>query len=285
MNKVDVHSFFDEATKSVSYIVIDQASKQAAVIDPVLDFNPETGALGTEKVDEIIDFLDDNNLDLEWILETHIHADHITAAQYLREQRGGQIGISEHVVKVQSTYRKTFQPSEQMSCDGSEFDYLFQDDEVIFLGHIEMEVIGTPGHSPACVSYKIEDALFVGDVLAMPDKGTSRTDYPCSSAKAMYQSIQKIFSLSDSTRIFVGHAKKTSERENVSWETTVLQEKRDNIHLKHKPSEAEFVHLRRQLDQGLTKSPSMPAFMLVNIQAGRLPKIESDGIRYLKFHA
>jgi glyoxylase-like metal-dependent hydrolase (beta-lactamase superfamily II) len=281
MNKVDVHSFFDEVTKSISYVVIDQATKQAAVIDPVLDFNPETGALGTEKVDEIIEFLDDNNLDLEWILETHIHADHITAAQYLKELRGGQVGASEHVVKVQSTYRKTFQPLDQMLCDGSEFDYLFQDDEVIFLGHLEMEVIGTPGHTPACVSYKIGDSLFVGDALAMPDKGTSRTDYPCSSAKAMYQSIQKILSFSDSTRIFVGHGDKLYDHESFPWETTVLQEKRDNIHLKNEPSEADFVRLREGLDKRLTESPLMPSFMLINIKAGCLPNTD-DGVRDLK---
>ena len=272
MNKVAVQAFFDELTKTVSYVLVDEASKQAAVIDPVLEFDPVTKALGTTHADEIIVFLDNNNLQLEWILETYSHSDHITAASYLKEQRGGKIGISEHITKVQHTFKKAFN-FDDMPCDGSEFDYLFQDGEVIYLGHIEMEVIACPGHTPACSCYRIEDALFVGQSLLMPDVGVARTDFPCSSAKALYQSLQRILLLPDSTRIFVGYDSKPSTRINDEWETTIFQEKRDNIHLKDCLKEAEFIGLRERLDKNLPSYDSLLPSISVNIRAGRYCQI------------
>jgi len=269
MNKVEVQAFFDEVTKSVSYVLSDEASKQAAVIDPTLDFDPKTRSLGTDHADQIIAFLDDNNLQLEWILETYSHSEHITAASYLKEQRGGEIGVSEHITKVQHTFKKAFNFDDDMPCDGREFDYLFQDGEVINLGHIEMEVIACPGHTPASASYKIQDAVFVGNSLLMPDVGVARTDFPCSSAKSLYQSIQRILSLPGSTRVFVGCDSKPSARKSYEWETTVLQEKRHNIHLKDCRKEVEFVCLRERLDKELPSYDIVLPLINVNIRAGR----------------
>lgn len=270
MNKIDIHAFFNEPTNSITYVLVDQASKQAAVIDPVFDHKLNEKSLGVAHIDKVIGFLDRNNLHLEWILETYAHTGNITAAQYLKAQRGGQIGISEHITKVQHSFQKAFNLDESMACDGSQYDYLFQDGEVIFLGHVEMEVIATPGHTPACLSYKIEDALFVGNTLLMPDVGTARTDFPCSSAKALYQSIQRILSLPDSTRIFVGYDHKPTTRKNYAWETSVLQEKRDNLHFKSGFSETGFIFLREQLDKVLPSYEPFITSIKANLEAGRL---------------
>lgn len=281
MNKLDVRPFFDKETKSLTYVVTDRASKQVAIIDSVLDFDPNTRQLSSGNADKIIKFIDDNNLHLEWILETHAHSDHISAARYLKEKRGGQIGIGEHIDKVQRDYKRAFNLNMDMRCDGSEFDYLFQDGEIIYLGHIEMEVINTPGHSPAGVSYKIEDALFVGNALLMPDFGTDRTDLPSGSAKCLYQSIQRILSLPDTTRIFIGHDNNHLCRDERFWETSVFQEKRDNIHLKNETKEEEFIRNRFLCD--LRSPPLRLLFPSVqmNLRAGRLPDKECNGSSYL----
>ena len=257
MNKLDVRPFFDKETKSLTYVVIDRASKQVAIIDSVLDFDPNTRQLSSGNADKIIKFIDDNNLHLEWILETHAHSDHISAARYLKEKRGGQIGIGEHINKVQRDYKRAFNLN------------------------IEMEVINTPGHSPAGVSYKIEDALFVGNALLMPDFGTDRTDLPSGSAKCLYQSIQRILSLPDTTRIFIGHDDKHLCRDERFWETSVFQEKRDNIHLKNGTKEEEFIRNRFLCD--LRSPPLRLLFPSVqmNLRAGRLPDKECNGSSYL----
>ena len=282
MTRIDICPFFDEFTNTVTYVVTDRASKQTAIIDPVLDFDPNTGTLTSSSADQLIAFLDDNNLQLEWILETHAHADHITASNYLKEKRGGQIGIGEHIKKVQCTFNKTFNLTGELPCDGSQFDHLFEDGEVIYLGHIEIEVMHTPGHTPACVCYKVEDAIFVGDTLFMPDFGTARTDFPCGSAKSLYQSIQRILSLPDSTRIFVGHDYKAPNRDVYAWETSVLQEKHDNIHIKSGVAEDEFVRMRNTRDASLPVPRLLLPAIQVNIRAGQLPAQESNGKRYLK---
>jgi len=282
MTKLTVCPFFDENTNTVTYVVTDTATKQTAVIDPVLDFNPSSGELSSISADKIIAFIDENDLKLEWILETHVHADHITAAQYFKSKRGGQIGIGEHIKKVQDTFKKTFNLNGELPCDGSQFDYLFEDGEVIYLGHLEIEVMHTPGHTPACVSYKIEDAIFVGDTLFMPDFGTARTDFPNGSAKTLFDSIQRILALPDSTRIFVGHDYKSSSRDTFAWETTVFEEKRDNIHVGGGTSLENFVALRRYRDASLDVPRLLLPSIQLNIRAGHLPESESNGTAYLK---
>lgn len=282
MNKLNIQSFFDNATNTVTYVISDLASKQAAVIDPVLDFDPNAGKLNAQSADKIIAFLDDNNLSLEWILETHAHADHITASSYLKEKRGGQIGIGEHIKKVQSTFKKTFNLNGDLPCDGSQFDHLFEDGEMIKLGHLSIEVMHTPGHTPACVSYKVEDAIFVGDTLFMPDYGTARADFPNGSAKTLYQSIQRILALPDSTRIFVGHDYLSEKRDSYQWETSVLQEKCHNIHLGKGVSEQDFVERRNTRDASLPVPRLLLPAIQINIRAGHLPTEESNGVSYLK---
>lgn len=282
MNKLNIQSFFDNATNTITYVISDLASKQAAVIDPVLDFDPNAGTLSAQSADTIITFLDDHNLSLEWILETHAHADHITASHYLKEKRGGQIGIGEHIKKVQSTFKKTFNLNGDLPCDGSQFDHLFEDGEMIKLGHLSIEVMHTPGHTPACVSYKVEDAIFVGDTLFMPDYGTARADFPSGSARTLYQSIQRILSLPDSTRIFVGHDYLNEKRDVYQWETSVLQEKCHNIHLRNGTSEQDFVELRNTRDAKLPVPRLLLPAIQINIRAGHLPTEESNGVSYLK---
>lgn len=282
MNKLNIQSFFDNATNTITYVISDLASRQAAVIDPVLDFDPNAGTLSAQSADTIITFLDDHNLSLEWILETHAHADHITASHYLKEKRGGQIGIGEHIKKVQSTFKKTFNLNGDLPCDGSQFDHLFEDGEMIKLGHLSIEVMHTPGHTPACVSYKVEDAIFVGDTLFMPDYGTARADFPSGSARTLYQSIQRILSLPDSTRIFVGHDYLNEKRDVYQWETSVLQEKCHNIHLRNGTSEQDFVDLRNTRDASLPVPRLLLPAIQINIRAGHLPKEESNGVSYLK---
>ncbi len=282
MNKLSIQSFFDDNTQTVTYVVADKATCSAAVIDPVLDFDPTSSKLSSASADKVIAFLDDNNLRLEWILETHAHADHITAASYIKEKRGGKIGVGEHIKKVQATFKKTFNLNEELPSDGSQFDFLFEDGEIISLGHLDIQVMHTPGHTPACVSYIIEDAVFVGDTIFMPDFGTARADFPMGSAKTLYQSIQKILSLPEQTRIFVGHDYKSPTRDEYAWETTVLQEKRNNIHVKLGTSLSEFVNLRELRDANLPVPKLLLPSIQLNIRAGNLPVAEENGVSYLK---
>lgn len=282
MNKLDIQPFFDTNTNTVTYIVTDLATSQTAVIDPVLDFDPNSGKLSSSSADNIIAYLDKNNLNLEWILETHAHADHITAASYLKEKRGGLIGISKHITKVQSTFQKLFNLREELACHGEQFDCLFDDDETLLLGHLTIQVMHTPGHTPACACYKIEDATFVGDTIFMPDFGSARTDFPGGSARALYYSIQKILSLPNSTRIFVGHDYKSETRNEYAWETTVFLEKSNNIHIKKGVSEDQFVHMRDTKDSNLPVPRLLLPAIQLNIHAGLLPQQEENGIRYLK---
>lgn len=282
MKNIDITPFFEPITNTVTYLVADLATNQAAVIDPVLDFDPSSGKLTSSSADKIIAYLDKNNLNLEWILETHAHADHITASNYLREKRGGETGIGTHIKKVQSTFKKIFNLNDDMSCEGEQFDYLFEDGEIIKLGHLEIQVIHTPGHTPACVSYKIGDAVFVGDTLFMPDYGTARTDFPNGSAKTLYQSIQRILALPENTRIFVGHDYKSDTRDEYAWETTVIEEKNHNVHIRKNVTEAEFVNMRNTRDATLPIPRLLLPAIQLNIQAGQLPQAESNGVRYLK---
>jgi glyoxylase-like metal-dependent hydrolase (beta-lactamase superfamily II) len=282
MNKLIVAPFFDEQTCTITYVLTDKATSQTAVIDPVLDYDASAGKLSSKGIDAIIDYIDQNNFRLEWILETHAHADHVTAAAYLKQKRGGQIGIGEHIKIVQSTFKSLFNFDEEMLCDGSQFDCLFEDGELLTLGHLAIEVIHTPGHTPACVSYLIEDAVFVGDTIFMPDFGSARTDFPNGSAKALYQSIQKLLALPDQTRMFVGHDYKSSSRDVYAWETNVLEQKHHNIHVKKGVSEIQFITMRNTRDESLPAPKLLIPAIQLNIRGGQMPPKEENGKRYLK---
>ncbi|MFQ3249365.1 MAG: glyoxylase-like metal-dependent hydrolase (beta-lactamase superfamily II) [Glaciecola sp.] len=282
MSKLNIQSFFDQATQTVTYVVTDKATCSTAIIDSVLDFEPSSGKLTSESADKVIAFLDENELRLEWILETHAHADHITASSYIKGKRGGQIGIGEHIKTVQGAFKKIFNLHSELPTDGSQFDFLFEDGEIISLGHLNIQVMHTPGHTPACVSYLIEDAAFVGDTIFMPDFGTARADFPNGSASTLYQSIQKILSLPDQTRIFVGHDYKSDTRDEYAWETTVFQEKRNNIHVKTGTSEADFIRRRESRDASLPVPKLLLPSIQLNIRAGKLPEQEANGVSYLK---
>lgn len=282
MNKLLINAFFDDVTCTITYVLTDKASSQTAVIDPVLDYEASSGTLSSSTIDKVIDYIDSNNLRLEWILETHAHADHVSAASYLKQKRGGQVGIGEHIRIVQSTSKTMFNLSDEMHCDGRQFDYLFEDGELLTLGHLSIEVMHTPGHTPACVSYRIEDAVFVGDTIFMPDFGTARCDFPNGSAKTLYQSIGKLLRLPEKTRMYVGHDYKSPSRDMYAWETTVLEQKRTNVHIKLGTSESEFINMRNSRDASLpVPKLLMPAIQL-NIRGGHMPPAENNGKAYIK---
>lgn len=271
MKNIIIQSFFDQATKTVSYVITDRATAYSAVIDPVLDYDPDLDIFSSKSADVIIDYIDQNNFKLQWILETHAHAEHITASSYLKRKRGGQIGIGEHITEVQTTFKSLLNLAEDMPCDGRQFDYLFSDNELVDLGLLKIHVMHTPGHTPSCVSYLIEDAVFVGNTIFMPDLGTGRTDFPQGNANVLYQSIQNILSLPDKTRVFVGHDYKSQSRTENAWETTVIDEKLNNIHLKSGVTQEMFRKLRKSYDAELPIPALLDRSIEFNIQAGRVP--------------
>lgn len=278
----DVKAFFDPDTYTVSYIVSDPASGAAAIIDSVLDYDPASGRTNTRSADAIIADIEERGLKVDWILETHVHADHLSAAPYLRDRLGGRIGIGEHVKQVQGVFGDLFNVEPGFCRDGSQFDHLFTDGESFRIGEMEAETIWTPGHTPACMVYHIGNAAFVGDTLFMPDFGTARCDFPGGNAHTLYRSIQKIFALPDETRLFMCHDYKAPGRDHYAWETTVAEEKAANIHVHEGTSEDDFVAMREARDAKL----SMPTLILpsvqVNMRAGDLPEPEDNGTRYLK---
>ncbi|MEO1243865.1 MAG: MBL fold metallo-hydrolase [Pseudomonadota bacterium] len=278
----DVITFFDEATFTASHLVIDPSTKKAAIIDPVLDFDPASGRTTTASADEVIAYVRANNLDVEWILETHVHADHITAAPYLKEQLGGKTGIGDHISIIQKTFGEVFNAEDAFKRDGGQFDTLFSDGAAFDVGSIAAKVIHTPGHTPACVTYVIGDAGFVGDTMFMPDYGSARCDFPGGDARTLYRSIQKLFALPEETRLFMCHDYKAPGRNVFAWETTVAEQKAKNIHLGGGVSEEEFVKMRETRDATL----SMPKLILpsvqVNMRAGEFPPADTNGVQYLK---
>jgi glyoxylase-like metal-dependent hydrolase (beta-lactamase superfamily II) len=276
-----IRAFFDEPTNTVSYLVADPTSHEAAVIDPVLDFDPRSGEVGISSADGILDAAAHAGFRITWILETHAHADHLSAAPYLKQKTGARIGIGEHIRDVQQIFRVVFN-LEDVKADGSEFDRLFSDGDKFKIGELDVEVIHTPGHTPACVSYRFDDAVFVGDTLFMPDYGTARTDFPGGDAATLYRSIQKLLSLPDATRLYMCHDYKTPNRDHFAWETTVAEERRYNIHVGANVSEAEFVAMRRARDATLPTPTLLLPSIQVNIRAGRLPTKEANGVRYIK---
>lgn len=277
-----VTHFFDEPTNTYSYVVQDPDSKHCAIIDSVLDFDYAAGSTKTESAETILAFVKEKQLTVEWILETHVHADHLSAAPYLQQKTGTKLGIGEHIKTVQETFGKAFNAGTEFARDGSQFDRLFADGDTFSIGHLEAHVLHTPGHTPACLTYVIGDAAFVGDTLFMPDYGTARCDFPGGDARTLYHSIQKIFSLSDDTRIFLCHDYKAPNREHYAFETTVGEEKRNNVHVGGNTTEDEFVKMRTERDKTLDMPRLILPSVQVNMRAGNMPPAEGNGQTYLK---
>jgi len=276
-----IQAFFDEPTNTVTYLVADPVTKQAAIIDPVLDYDHRSGKVDLASANAVLQAAAAEGLTVTWILETHAHADHLTSAPYLKERTGARTGIGEHIRDVQRIFRPVFNLKD-VTGDGSEFDHLFADGERFHIGSLEVEVMHTPGHTPACVSYRIGDAVFVGDTLFMPDYGTARADFPGGDAATLYRSIQKLLSLPASTRLFLCHDYKGPGRDRFEWETSVQEQRERNVHVGGAISEAEFVAMRRKRDATLAAPTLLLPSIQVNVRAGRLPAAESNGVRFLK---
>ena len=277
-----IQAFFDKATNTISYLVSDPASDVAAIIDPVLDYDPASARTSTASADDILAAAAAQGLRVTRVLETHAHADHLSAAHYIREQTGAAIGIGGRITEVQKVFGQLFDAAD-VTDDGAVFDHLFADGERFVIGGVEAEVIHTPGHTPACVSYHIGDAVFVGDTLFMPDYGTARADFPGGDAATLYRSIQRILALPDETRLFVGHDYlPETGRKAFAWETTVGEQRRANIHIGGGVSEADFVARRNARDAVLGKPKLILPSLQVNIRAGDLPPAEASGKRFLK---
>ena len=276
-----VEALYDPATSTVSYVVYDRPGGRAAIIDPVLDFDLRSGRTSYQSADRLIDLIRDRALEVDWILETHVHADHLTAAPYLRRRLGGRIGIGAGVVEVQRHFRPVFNPETGFPSDGSQFDHLFADEERFSVGEVEGRVLFTGGHTNDSVSYVIGDAVFVGDTLFMPDGGTARCDFPGGDAGRLYDSIQRIFALPDETRLFVCHDYQPDGRE-VRWETTVGEQKARNIHVGAGRDRDAFIRMRTERDRTLALPTLIVPSVQVNMRAGHLPPPEDNGVRYLK---
>ena len=282
MSRLEVDGFFDEATNTVSYVAADPATGKCALVDSVLDFDPSAGRTDHRSADKLITFVRERGLEAEWLLETHVHADHLSAAPYLQDQLGGALAIGRNITVVQDMFGKIFSAGTEFQRDGSQFDRLFVDGDRFMVGSIEAQAMHTPGHTPACMTYLIGDAAFVGDTLFMPDYGTARCDFPGGDARMLYSSIHRIFALPDATRLFLCHDYKAPGRDQFSWETTVGEEKRQNVHVREGISEDEFVAMRTARDSTLGMPKLILPAVQVNMRAGRMPPAEDDGKRYLK---
>lgn len=278
---VEIQHFFDEATSTFSYIISDPKTGEAAVLDSVLDYDAASGRTTRVSADAVIEAARSADLSVRYVLETHVHADHLTAAPYVKEKLGGDICIGAAVPKVQDIFAGIYNLGPAFARDGSQFDRLLADGERLPLGSLEIEVMHTPGHTPACVSYKIEDAVFVGDTMFMPDFGSARCDFPAGDPRTLYRSVQRILSLPPETRLFMCHDYRPGGR-TLRWETSVAEQRADNIHMKDGTDEEAFVAMRSERDAGL----SMPALLLpavqINVRAGNFPPAEENGKRYLK---
>ncbi|HZX51719.1 MAG TPA: MBL fold metallo-hydrolase [Pseudomonas sp.] len=277
-----VQAFFDPATYTYSYVVTDPGSKRCAIIDSVLDYDPASGRTSHNSADRLIQYVRDNQLQVDWLLETHVHADHLSAAPYLKRELGGQLAIGENITVVQNTFGKLFNAGTEFATDGRQFDHLFKDGDSFQVGAIEARAIHTPGHTPACMTYLIGDAGFVGDTLFMPDYGTARCDFPGGDAHTLYQSIRRLFELPDATRLFMCHDYKAPGRDDFRNQTTVAEQRAHNVHVHEGIGEADFVAMRSARDATL----GMPSLILpsvqVNMRGGQLPPAEDNGTRYLK---
>ncbi len=276
-----IRSFFDPRTWTVSYVVSDEAGGSAAVIDPVLDFDYKSGSTGTQSADAIVAYLQDQRLKVEWILETHAHADHLSAARYLQGRVGGRIAIGENIREVQATFRKLYNLERNFLPDGSQFDHLFHDGETFHVGRLEVKALLVPGHTPADMAYLVGDAVFVGDTLFMPDVGSARADFPGGDARILYRSMRRLLELPPSTRMFVCHDYPPQGREP-KWETTVAQQRASNVHVRDGISEDEFVAMRQARDATLEVPTLILPSIQVNVRAGQLPPADDNGVAYLR---
>ena len=279
--QAQVKAFFDPATWTVSYVVFDAPGGHCALVDSVLDYDPKSGRTRTDSADQLIAFVREQNLTVDWILETHAHADHLSAAPYLRKHLGGKIAIGGKITKVQNVFKGIFHLEPEFATNGSQFDHLFEDGDTFAIGTLQAQALSVPGHTPACMAYQVGDAVFVGDTLFMPDVGTARCDFPGGNAHTLYQSVRTLLSLPPETRLFMCHDYPPEGRE-AQWECTVADQRARNIHVHDGVSEAEFVAMRTKRDAGL----AMPVLILpsvqVNIRAGELPPPEANGVSYLK---
>ncbi len=277
----NIKPFLDTDSETWSYVVYERDGGQAAVIDPVLDYDPKSGRTSTQGAQRLVDFVRERDLTVDWILETHAHADHLSAAPFVRDQVGGKIGIGNHIAEVQTIFREVFNLEKEFLPDGSQFDHLFADGETFRIGSLEGRVIYTPGHTPADMAWLIGDALFVGDTLFMPDVGTARCDFPGGSAATLYRSIQKLLALPEETRMFMCHDYPGDRRAH-EYETSVGEQKRHNIHVREGISEEEFVERREKRDATLAMPRLILPSIQVNIRAGEMPPAEDNGTVYFK---
>lgn len=275
-----IRAFFDEPTKTVTYLVWDEQSREAAVIDPVLDYDHASGEVDTRSVEQVLSEADSLGLTVVWALETHVHADHLSGAPLIKARTGAAVGIGEHVREVQRIFRPIFNAAD-LKTDGSDFDHLFSDGERFNIGSLEVEALYTPGHTPADVSYKIADAVFVGDTLFMPDYGTARADFPGGDARQLYRSIRRLLDLPPQTRLFMCHDYKAPGRDAYAWETTVEEQRTKSVHVHEGMSEDEFVAMRTARDATLSAPALLMPAIQVNIRAGKFPPAQANGVSYM----
>lgn len=277
----NINAFFDSATSTISYVVYDEMTKSCAIIDPVLDYNPRSGKIRTTSADKLIEFIQSQQLTVEWILETHAHADHLSSAHYLKSKVGGKTAIGGNIPLVQETFKKIFNLGDEFAPDGHHFDHLFADEETFQVGKLTAKTIAAPGHTPADMAYQFDDAIFVGDTLFMPDVGTARADFPGGDAHKIYRSIQKILSYPPETRLFMCHDYPPSDRAP-AWETTIAEERAHNIHVHEGVSEEQYVVMRNKRDATLDAPVLLLPSVQTNIRAGEMPPPEDNGMAYFK---
>jgi glyoxylase-like metal-dependent hydrolase (beta-lactamase superfamily II) len=280
--KPTIAGFFDEATHTISYVVHDSATNRAAIIDSVLDFDAAAGRIGYASASRIIDYVTERGLAVDWVIETHAHADHLSAAPYLQEKLGGKLAIGREIIRVQEVFGKIFNAGTDFQRDGSQFDRLFDDGDTFELGSLHAIALHVPGHTPADMAYVIGDAAFVGDTIFMPDFGTARTDFPGGDARQLFRSIKRLLSLPGETRLFLCHDYKAPGRENYAWETTVALQRAGNVHVKDGVSEDDFVEMRTSRDRKLAMPELLLPSVQVNIRGGRLPDPEDNGVSYIR---
>lgn len=278
----DVKAFFDQDTNTVSYVVRDPAGDVCAIIDAVLDFDQASGRTSSASADQLLDFIQSKGLELVWILETHVHADHLSAASYIKSKTDGRTGTGKLITQVQSTFKSIFNLADEFVADGTQFDSLFEEGDLLPLGTMEIRVMHTPGHTPSCLTYVIGDAAFVGDTLFMPDFGTARVDFPDGDAATLYQSIQRIFELPANTRLFMCHDYTAPGRDEYAWESTVAEQYAHNVHIHKGIGEQAFVEFRNQRDAQLGMPKLLLPSIQVNIRAGEMPPADDNGVVYLK---
>ena len=282
LRRPQVRAFFDETTFTASYVVSDPATQRAAVIDSVWNFDHASGRTSFESADEIIDYVRSENLTVEWILETHAHADHLSAAPYLQERLGGKLVIGKEIITVQGVFGKIFNEGTDFARNGSQFDLLLEDGDTISIGGIPLIALFVPGHTPADMAYVIGDAAFVGDTMFLPDYGSARADFPGGDAHGLYRSVRRLMQLPDETRVFLCHDYKAANREEFVWETTIVAERTSNVHLHEGVTEDDFVEMRTQRDATLAMPKLILPSLQVNMRGGRLPEPEANGVSYLK---